>query len=320
MIQHTKEDCNKFLLSLNLIDRNISNSKKIKVLYTISNRVERYYKVYKIKKHNGSYRTIYSPNKLLKGIQRKILKNILSNKKISKYAFAYYQGRSLKDNAFPHLNKKTILKLDIIDFFENIDFCRVYNACFNQAYFPKSIGYLLTYLCTYESRLPQGAPTSSYISNLVMKDFDEEVGEWCKKKNISYTRYSDDMTFSGDFIPSEIIAYIRKQLYKLNLKINNKKIHIINNSQQQNVTGIVVNNKLQVSSKYRNSVRQSIYYIKKYGLNNHLDKINYNNKPINYINSLYGKVLYILSTDSTNKEFMNYKNYLINTKQTIIYN
>ncbi len=318
MIRHTKEECNEFLLSLNLIDRNISSSKKIKELYTISNRVERNYKVYKIKKHNSGYRTIYSPNGLLKSIQRKILKNILSNKEISKYACAYYPGRCLKDNAYPHLNKKTILKLDIIDFFENIDFCRIYNACFNEAYFPKSVGYLLTYLCTYESRLPQGAPTSSYISNLVMKDFDEEVGKWCEENGISYTRYSDDMTFSGDFNPSEIITYIRKELYKLNLKINNKKIHIINNSQQQNVTGIIVNNKLQVSSKYRNNIRQSIYYIKKYGLNNHLNKIIYNDKPINYLNSLYGKVLYILSIDSTNKEFINYKSYLNSIKELMI--
>lgn len=317
MIQHTKEQCNEFLLSLNLIDNNIPNSKKIQTLYTISNRVERNYKVYKIKKHNGSYRTIYNPNKILKGIQRKILKNILNNKEISQYACAYHQGRCLKDNAYPHLNKKTILKLDIIDFFENIDFCRIYNACFNEAYFPKSVGQLLTYLCTYESRLPQGAPTSSYISNLVMKDFDEEVGKWCKEQNIDYTRYSDDMTFSGNFNPSKVISYIRKQLYKLNLKINNKKIHIINNSQQQNVTGIIVNNKIQVSSKYRNSIRQEIYFIKKYGIKDHLHKLNNMNNPTKYLDSLYGKVLYVLCIDPFNQEFISYKEYLKELKNSI---
>lgn len=307
MLTITKEQSNEFLLSLNLIDKDIPDSQKIKTLYAISNRVESNYNVYKIKKHNGSYRTIYAPKPLLKSIQRKILKNILNNKEISPYAKAYHQGISLKDNAYPHVNKKIILKLDIIDFFENINYYDVYKSCFNVSYFPESVGHLLTYLCTYESRLPQGAPTSSYISNLIMKDFDTEIGEYCKVRDIAYTRYSDDMTFSGDFNPREIITKVRKMLYKLNLKINNKKIHIINNSQQQNVTGLIVNNKVQTSSKYRNKIRQEIYYINKYGLEEHLTKINYQGVKEKYLDSLYGKILYILSIDSKNQEFIKYK-------------
>ncbi len=309
MINHTKDELKTILLSLNLLNKNNSKS-YLKTLYSISNRIERNYKVYKIKKHNGKYRTIYSPSPLLKIIQKNILKNILNDRKISKYAKAYHKNISLIDNASPHLNKKTILKLDIIDFFENIEYPLIYDKCFNEAYFPKSIGHLLTYLCTYESRLPQGAPTSSYISNLIMKDFDEEIGTWCNDNNISYTRYSDDMTFSGDFNPTTIIKKVRKELYKYNLKINNKKIHVINNSQQQNVTGIIVNNKLQVSSKYRNKIRQELYYIKKYGIKEHLNRINYQESISKYINSLYGRINYVLSIDSNNQEFIKYKKYL----------
>lgn len=313
MLPITKEQSNEFLLSLNLIDKDIPDSEKIRTLYAISNKVESNYNVYKIKKSNGTYRTIYAPKPLLKNIQRKILKNILNNKEISPYAKAYHKGIKLKDNAYPHMNKKTILKLDIVDFFENINFYDIYNSCFNQPYFPESIGHLLTYLCTYESRLPQGAPTSSYISNLVMKEFDSEIGEYCKLRDISYTRYSDDMTFSGDFNPRELITKVRKMLYKLNLKINNKKIHIINNSQQQNVTGLVVNKKIQTTSNYRNKIRQEIYYIKKFGLSNHLNRINQQNES-KYLDSLYGKILYALSIDSTNKEFIKYKELVKNLK------
>ena len=309
MINHTKDELKNILLSLNLLNKNDSKL-NIKTLYSISNRIERNYKIYKIKKHNGKYRTIYSPSPLLKKIQRNILKNILNERKISKYAKAYHKNISLKDNASPHINKKIILKLDIIDFFENIEYPLIYEKSFNEVFFPKSIGHLLTYLCTYESRLPQGAPTSSYISNLVMKDFDEEIGKWCENNNISYTRYSDDMTFSGDFNPSTIIKKVRKELYKYNLKINNKKIHVITNSQQQNVTGIIVNNKLQVSSKYRNKIRQEIYYIKKYGIKEHLKKINFQDSTSKYLNSLYGRINYVLSIDSNNQEFIKYKNYL----------
>lgn len=246
----TVKQCNEFLLSLHLL--NCKNERKyIKMLYSLSNNIENNYKIYKIKKRNGKLRTIYEPTPLLKHIQKQILINILNNKSISKYAKAYHKGISLKENATPHVNKKIILKLDIKDFFENITFFNIYQACFPIEYFPKSVGMLLTKLCTYQDHLPQGAPTSAYVSNLVMKEFDEEIGTWCKNNNISYTRYSDDMTFSGDMNPIQIIAKVRKMLYKLGLELNAQKTHLIHNSASQNVTEIVVNEKIQVSSKYR---------------------------------------------------------------------
>ena len=304
----TKE-CNDFLLSLNLF--NCKDEKKyIKTLYSLSNNIENNYRVYKIKKRNGKYRTIYEPNPLLKHIQKQILANVLNNKSISKYAKAYHKGISLKDNAIPHINKDIILKLDIKDFFENISFVDIYNSCFPIEYFPKSVGMLLTYLCTYDDHLTQGSPTSAYISNLVMKDFDEVLGAWCEEKNISYTRYSDDMTFSGNFNPSEIIAKVRKMLQKLGLQLNNDKIHVINKSSNQNVTGIVVNKKAQVSSKYRKKIRQEIYYISKFGLDSHLK---FNNIKINkekYLNILYGKILYVLQINNLDKEFKKYYKYI----------
>lgn len=306
----TKEDCNKFLLSLNLIDSKLNDKEKIKLIYSISNNIENNYKVYKIKKHNGKLRTIYEPNYLLKLIQRKILNNILNNKSISKYAKAYHKGINLKDNALPHLNKKIILKLDIQNFFDNINFLDVYNTCFDISYFPKSIGMLLTKLCTYYDYLPQGAPTSSYISNLVMKEFDEEIGEYCKNLNISYTRYSDDMTFSGDFVPSDIIKKVRTMLYRLGIKLNNKKICVIKYGNRQNVTGINVNKKIQVPIDYRKKIRQEIYFIKKYGLESHLQHIKYSNTKIIYLNSLIGKINYVLQINSSDKEFLKYKEYL----------
>lgn len=170
----TKE-CNQFLLSLNLF--NCKDEKRyIKTLYALANGDANNYKIYKLKKHNGKYRTIYEPNQLLKSIQKKILESILETRTISKYAKAYYKGVPLLDNAYPHINKKLILKLDIKNFFENISFYRVYESCFSIEYFPKSVGMLFTYLCTCNNYLIQGAPTSAYISNLVMKEFDEKLG------------------------------------------------------------------------------------------------------------------------------------------------
>ena len=308
------KECNEFLLSLNLL--NCKDLKKyIKTIYSISNNIEKNYKIYKIKKRNGKYRTIYEPNSILKQIQKQILINILNNKSISKYAKAYHKGIQLKDNAIFHINKEMILKLDIENFFENISFLDIYNSCFPIEYFPKSVGMILTYLCTYNNHLTQGSPTSPYISNLVMKEFDEELGNWCNLRNISYTRYSDDMTFSGQFNPSELIVKVRKMLYKLGLSLNNDKIRIINKSSRQNVTGIVVNEKMQVNIKYRNKIRQEIYYIKKFGLSSHLKKCDINIKPKKYLNGLYGRILYVLQINETDKEFIKYKQFLEKLKR-----
>lgn len=224
----------------------------------------------------------------------------------------------MKDNAIPHVNKKMILKLDIKDFFDNISFFDIYNSCFPIEYFPKSVGMILTYLCTYDDHLTQGSPTSAYISNLVMKEFDEELGNWCDSMNISYTRYSDDMTFSGIFNPSELIVKVRKMLYKLGLKLNDSKIHVVHKSYSQNVTGIVVNEKLQVNKKYRNKIRQEIYYIKKFGLSSHLEKCNINIDPQKYLNILYGRILYVLQINENDKEFIEYKQFINNLKENSI--
>ena len=311
-----EDECMKFLLSLNLL--NCKDDKKyIKILYSVSNNINDNYKIYKIKKRNGKYRTIYEPKPLLKHIQRNILNNVLNNESISKYAKAYHKGLSLKDNAIPHINKDIILKLDINNFFDNISFIDIYNSCFPIEYFPKSVGMLLTYLCTYNEYLTQGSPTSAYISNLVMKEFDEVLGKWCIEKNISYTRYSDDMTFSGNFIPKEVIMKVRKMLNTLGLELNNDKIHIIHKSNSQNVTGLVVNEKVQTNIKYRKEIRKEIYYINKFGLDSHLKKCNINIDKYKYLNILYGRINYVLQINKSDKEFIKYRIFIKDLKKKI---
>ena len=293
------KECNEYLLSLFLFDCNDSK-KYIKTLYSLSNNTNHEYRMFKIKKRNGKYRTIYEPSPLLKKVQRNILKKVLSERTISSYAKAYRKGVSLRDNASCHVGKKKLLKLDIKNFFDSISFMDVYESCFMD-YYPKSVGMLFTYLCTYQDHLVQGAPTSSMISNLVMKDFDEEIGSYCKERNISYTRYSDDMTFSGDFDIKEVIHLVRKRLYKMGLLLNDSKTCVVYSYQNQNVTGITVNQKVQVNSKYRKKIRQEMYYYQKYG-------------ECNDIDSLRGRVQYVLQINPEDREFLMYRECLSNQK------
>ena len=253
-----------------------------------------------------SFDLISSNQETLKYIQKTILDKVLKEKGISKYAKAYYNGASLTTNAKPHLNQKIILKLDIKNFFPSTNYLTIYKACFSKELYPKSIGTLFTSLCTYEDFLPQGSITAPYISNLVLKGFDNDIGTFCQERNINYTRYCDDMTFSGNFDPHSIIKYVANKLHKIGYELNKKKIHIITNNKRQEVTGIVVNKKLQVPKDYRHKIRQELYYITKYSLSSHLERNNIKDKKT-YLQSLYGKILYVLQIDPSNKEFIKYK-------------
>ena len=106
-------------------------------------------------------------------------------------------------------------------------------------------------------------------------------------------------------------------LYKLGLQLNNDKIHVVNKSSCQFVTGIVVNEKIQVNSKYRKEIRQEIYYINKFGLESHLKSSKYNLDQKSYINSLYGRILYVLQINDKDLEFKKYKQFILDLKKTI---
>lgn len=306
----TENQLDEFLSSFNLVNNsNINKTKKI--LYWLSNNIYINYKDFKIKKKNGKLRQISEPSIILKKIQTNILNNVLMERKISKYATAYQKGKSLKDNAKPHVGKKIILKIDIKDFFDNITFVKVYNSCFNEDLYPKKIGMLLTNLCMYNERLPQGAPTSAYISNIIMRNFDEIVGKFCESKNISYTRYSDDLTFSGDFSVNEVIEYVKDKLKENGFKINYKKIVVVSKKTCQKVTGIVVNEKINISKEYKNKIRQEMYYIKKYGIDDHLKRINKNISKEKYILNLLGKINYVIQVNN-DSNVKSYKIWLSN--------
>lgn len=301
-----------FLLSLFSFNNKLSDNEKIKKLYIISNNIEKYYKKFTIKKRNGKNRTILCPYTELKKIQVNILNDLLYDKRPSPFAKAYIKNINLLDNVKIHRGYKYILKLDISNFFENILYVDIFNI-YKEYGFSNRLCGVLAHLTTYNDYLPQGAPTSPFLSNLVLRSFDYKIGNWCYENNINYTRYSDDLTFSMNEFNTNIIRLVRTNLYKFGLTLNNEKIHLINNSQKQKITGIVVNEKIQVDSIYRKKIRQEMYYIQKYGINEHIKALNIGDKE-KYLKSLLGKILFVLSIDSKNKEFSRYKN-IINKKK-----
>lgn len=266
-----------------------------------------FYRKFEIDKRNGKKRILNEPLPSLKEIQLWILDEILYKYKVSRYAKAYVPKRSIKEHTIYHTNEPFVLTLDIKEFFKSIRFELVESLFCNMGYSAK-LSNLITKLCFLESELPQGAPTSPYISNLIMKDFDNEVSKYCISNKIKYTRYADDLAFSGNLNVDEIEALVKDELSKLGLELNDEKRKLMKPNQPQIVSGIIVNKKAQLPKKVRNSLRNEMFYIKKFGLENHMERTN--QKKPNYLKHMLGRINYVLQINSRDKEFIEYKKHL----------
>lgn len=313
----TSQHCKEMICSFELLGKHnqeMSDGEKdreLACLYAVSNHTERHYHFIQIPKKDHTFRKLLVPDPLLKQIQRNILHNVLETLPVSPYATAYLKGAGIVKNASRHTGKDQILKLDLKDFFSDIRFDMIYRTVFRGELFPPPVRSLLTYLCCYRDYLPQGAPISPAVSNLVMKSFDDYMGQWCEKQQIRYTRYCDDMTYSGSFDAVRVRNKARSFLEELGFTLNDKKTRILTKHVRQSVTGIVVNHHPQVSRAYRMKLRQEIYYCRKFGVKSHLEQKKDNiylpggEEGIQrYLQSLLGKVNYILQVNPADQSFL----------------
>lgn len=260
-------------------------------LYGVSNKPERFYRYFEIPKKNGDSRKIAEPLPNLKEIQRWILEEILYKFKVSDYSKAYIKGRSIRDNARFHRGQKMVLSMDITDYFNSIKFQKVYRFFYEIGY-KADVSVMLANLCCLNNSLPQGASTSPALSNLITIKLDNRIAGFTKKGKIRYTRYADDMTFSGEFDCGMVVKFVKKILSEEGFSLNDSKTRLRYYYEKQEVTGIIVNEKLQVPISLRKKLRQDMYYINKYGLNSHLSKTK--NTKANYLKHLLGIANFIL--------------------------
>lgn len=278
-------------------------------IFKITNSSKSGYRKFNIQKKNGGIRTINEPLPNLKVIQKWILEKILERVSVSPYAKAYKKTLSIKDNVRFHRNQKKVLRLDITDFFGHLRQRKVLSIFLNLGY-SLELSVMLAKLCTLHHKLPQGAPTSAYLSNLLMVGFDKEISLYCSKKKIRYTRYADDMTFSGDFNEYKLISKVKNTLGWLGLYLNKDKTHLMRQHDRQLVTGITVNEKIQVQRNVRRTLRKEIYFIEKYGIESHLEFLKLKIDSDLYLKSLLGKLGYCVFINPKDEEFQQYYNYI----------
>lgn len=242
------------------------------------------YRQFKIKKKSGGERIITAPrNRSFKLILRYINEVLKSLYFPSEYAMGFTEGRSIADNATKHKGMNYIFNLDLKDFFPSIVQPRIWKrlqlAPFN---FPITIANLIAGMCcmkeisqtedgTQSVRyvLPQGAPTSPIITNMICDNLDCRLAGVAKRFGLNYTRYADDITFSSMHnVYKEEGAFrreVRRVITEQGFTINDKKTRLQKKGSRQEVTGVIVSDKINVTKKYVRDIRNILYIWEKYG-------------------------------------------------------
>ncbi|EEX4895660.1 RNA-directed DNA polymerase [Salmonella enterica subsp. enterica serovar Brandenburg] len=221
---------------------------------------DKYYHRVEMKKKTGGIRHIESPLRELKAIQRWVLRTILEKLSPSVYAKGFVRGKSILDNAKPHEGNQYVLNLDLQDFFTNVKASHVYTLFKNIGY-NNNIAFILTSFCTKGGYLPQGAPTSPALSNLVCLRLDHRISTYCKKRALTYTRYADDLCISGNkiLILQKASYLIKDIICNEGFIINSKKEKFLGPKVRREVTGLTVTPKITISKKNYCIYRKRIY-------------------------------------------------------------
>lgn len=176
--------------------------------------------------------------------------------------------RTIKTNAEAHCGKAFVINADIRNFFGSIKPLAVQKVLLNAPFqFNEELASAITLLCLNKKRLPTGAPTSPVISNFIFRDADTEINQLAQKYSYTYTRYADDLTFSGDQRPGASFKQELEQiLISHGFELNQRKYRVQSKYGRQTVTGLVVNEKVSVKRNYRKQLRAILHDIETNGL------------------------------------------------------
>lgn len=256
------------------------------LLYII--KTDNLYDSFTIPKKNGGERVIHAPKKELKFLQKKLADvlwefflEVLEFKPKEKnpvLSHAFEKGKSIITNSQMHRNKKYILNIDLKNFFDSFNFGRVRGFFIKDRDFAVSpeIATVIAQIACYQGKLPQGAPSSPIITNLITRILDYRIVKIAKKYRFTYSRYADDMTFSTNRELNSnklrasqelenFLAELDEVIISSGFEINPKKTRLSNNMQRQEVTGLVVNKKINVKREYVKNTRAMAFQLYKDG-------------------------------------------------------
>ena len=234
------------------------NSSKISEICNDSNI---FYSEFVITKNNGSSRKIHAPNACLKSIQWWILDNILTQKYTYDNIFGFVPGRNAVQNAEYHFGARHLLNIDIKDFFPSIKLYQVSRVFYEFGY-DSEMSEILASICCRKGAVPQGAPTSPAIGNYVLRELDKKLADMSNDQDIKYSRYADDLTFSSkEWIDRDFLTEVKTLIEAEGFFLNPSKTRFSGPGDQMEVTGIVINEKIQPQRKWRKRIRSKLNHL-----------------------------------------------------------
>ena len=209
---------------------------------------------------------------------------------------------SIEDCAKRHVQKALLIHLDIKDFFGSITEEMVFRTFLVETGYTKSLCRILAKICCLRGSLPQGTITSPMLSNVVFRKSDIALAELADKYSMDYTRYSDDLFFSGDqtVIVKDFMKEAAEILLRSGFKLNTEKTKVRRGQHRQDVLGLTVNEHLQVNREYRRKLTQELYYLERFGKNckGVIEAGDY----LKYMQKLQGKLAYVMHIDPDNEK------------------
>ena len=255
------------------------------------------YSEFIIKKKNGDDRHISAPDKRLKNIQRKMAHILNCVYKVKPAVHGFAIEKNIVTNAENHVGKKYVFNIDLENFFDQIHFGRVRGMLMNPPYnIGAEAALVIAQLACCNGKLPQGAPTSPVLSNMVCSPLDTQLTKLAYKYKLQYTRYADDISFSsyknefpvGIAYTDEEGIHVGKELKEIlineNFVVNTHKIRIFDYRKRQEVTGLVVNQFVNIRRGYIKKIRAILHHCKKDGVyeaaKDYIERGNCKNKSI----------------------------------------
>ena len=219
------------------------------------------YHVYTLPKHAGGHRTITAPAPRLKRLQRRLMGSLFATIPVHDAATGFRAGQSVVTNATPHVGQRLVVNVDIASFFDTTRYELIVGACRQVAggiLSPRAY-LLLADLCAYNGHLPTGAPTSPALANIILRPVDRPLAIAASRHNIAYSRYADDLTFSGGDNVPRILPFVERLLAELGYRLDADKTNLFRRGRRQIVTGLVVNEKPNLPRRVRRRLRAAVH-------------------------------------------------------------
>lgn len=240
-----------------------------------TNNVQRRCKTFRLRKKHGGYREITAPKGGLRGILNALNILLQTYDEPTPWAYGFVCGRSVVDNARPHVGKRYILNLDLKDFFPTITRQQVADCLTAEPFgFSSLAAKLVSGLATVRTKnneevLAQGFATSPTLSNFICREMDKEIASIATAQGITFTRYADDLTFSSDTdilrSQGELVQQVKAIVERYGFRLNEEKTHLQRRGRRQEVTGLMVTEKVNVSRRYVREIRSLLYIWERYG-------------------------------------------------------